>query len=94
MLVFVKLYQREFDANIDVRFNAGFGSTDFTGGFKNTAPHTRLSSSSITNFLNRGRYTQAGNRILTIANSAVGAWHKGVQNRRNDQKNVFFGPQP
>jgi GH24 family phage-related lysozyme (muramidase) len=88
----VPLYQREFDAYVDLRFNAGLGATDFGGGFNNTAPHSRITSSSITNFLNRGRYTQAGNRILTTANSAAGVWHKGVQNRRNDQKNIFFGP--
>ncbi|MDQ0458229.1 glycoside hydrolase family protein [Rhizobium paknamense] len=91
----VPLYQNEFDAIIDIRFNAGSGSTDFEGGFSNTDPHNKTNGKSLKDLLNAGRYTQAGNRILTVANSAkkngVSEWHKGVQNRRNDQKSVFFG---
>jgi GH24 family phage-related lysozyme (muramidase) len=86
----VPLYQREFDALVDIRFNAGSGSTGFTGGFSNTGTHSKISSSSITSFLNAGRYTEAGNRILTTANSIKGKWSKGVQNRRNFQRGMFF----
>lgn len=88
--IHVPLYQREYDALVDLRFNAGSGASDFSGGFSNTGAHARLTSSSITSFLNAGRYTEAGNRILTTANSISGRWSKGVQNRRNFQRGMFF----
>jgi GH24 family phage-related lysozyme (muramidase) len=94
----VPLYQAEFDALVDLRFNAGGGSgssdaaTDFRGGFNPNSPNARVvGAASIRQLLNRGRYTAAGDRILSTANSVGGAWHRGVQNRRNFQNNIFFG---
>lgn len=87
----VPLYQREFDAVIDLRFNAGSGSSDFTGGRLNTGDHAATTSPSVTQFLNAGQYTKAGNRILMTANTVSGRWHRGVQNRRNFQRGMFFG---
>lgn len=99
--VHVPLYQREFDALVDLRFNAGGGSgngdaaTDFRGGLNPTAPHGRIArTSSVTQYLNRGRYTAAGGRILSTANSAGGVWSRGVQRRRTFQRDMFFGELP
>ncbi|KYG02194.1 hypothetical protein BE21_55185 [Sorangium cellulosum] len=89
--IHVPLYQREFDAMLDLRFNAGLGASDFSGGWSNTGQHAKIQSRSITEFLNAGQFTEAGNRILTTANSVGGSWHKGVQNRRNFERGMFFG---
>lgn len=89
--VHVPLYQREFDALTDFRFNAGHGASDFSGGRSNTGKHDKISKCSISGHLNSGSYTEAGNRILTTANTIDGRWSKGVQNRRNFQRGMFFG---
>lgn len=88
--IHVPLHQREFDAVVDLRFNAGRGSSDFSGGRSNTGEHARITSRSVAEFLNAGQFTGAGNRILTTANTVNGSWHRGVQNRRNFQRGMFF----
>jgi len=89
-LIGVPLHQYEFDALVCMRFNIP-ASTEGTVGFTATAPHTRLrGQTTIRDHLNRGQYTQAGNRIPTIYNSKEGQWSRGVQNRRNCERDIFL----
>lgn len=90
-VIHVPLYQREFDALIDLRFNAGHEASGYHDGRSNTGQHAPMRNHSITEFLNAGQFTQAGNRILTTANTQDHKWSAGVQNRRNFQRGMFFG---
>jgi len=89
-LIKVPMHQHEFDALVCMRFNNS-GTTEGTVGRSVAAPHNRLTGqTSIKDHLNRGQYTQAGNRIPTIYNTIEGEWSRGVQNRRNCERDVFL----
>lgn len=84
----VPLYQHEFDALVNMRYNNS--NTPYATKGADLKTHEVFSGrTSVQAYLNRGQYNLAAERIPTSFNTVKGAYSKGVTNRRLAEKKMF-----
>jgi len=89
----VPLHQCEFDALVDMTYNAGMAGVGINArrGRDNVAPYDWLTGETVKNLLHQGKYTEAGDTIVFRTNTEGGQRSAGVQRRRNAERGIFFG---